>query len=448
MWKQRFAASALLLLVILTPNLIFAQGVSRTSKTSSRATTISESFDSGSKNHYTAGTIALPSGSWLVDEGLLGFSDRDKKVGVKAVRLRDSGILRSNFDFPDGASTVTLFFGTFGTDPDSKLELYYSSNGGTSWIKVGSTITSSSDLQSTQFSVNVAGNIRFEIRKVDGTTSRVDIDEVSVTSFVPTVDPGDTTPSRDDNMALGNPSGAKSDVAMPNNYLMVKTDYTLSYNRDKGTSNWTSWHLSSAWLGATDRTDKFTGDLTLPSGWYVVGNSDYSGSGFDRGHLCPSGDRTYSVPENEETFLMTNMMPQAPYNNQQPWRILEDYCRSLASAGNELYIIAGPQGQGGVGSLGGVTNTIAGGKVVVPAYTWKIIVVIPNGQNDLARIGTGTRVIAVWIPNTHTGLTTAWGTNRTTVDYIESQTGFDFLSNVPVAIQSVIEARKDDVAVK
>lgn len=448
MWKQRFAATALLLLVILTPNLLFAQGVSRTSKTDLRATTISESFDSGSKNYYTVGDVSLPSGSWLVDEGLLGFSDRDKKVGVKAVRLRESGILRSNFDFTDGASTVTLSFGNFGTDADSQLELYYSTNGGTSWIKVGNTITSSGDLQITQFSVNVAGNIRFEIRKVDGTTSRVDIDEVLVASFVPAVDPGDTTPSREDHLALGNPSGATHDEAFPNNYLMVKNEYALSYNRDKGTANWTSWHLSSAWVGATDRTDKFTGDLTLPSGWYVVGNSDYSGSGFDRGHLCPSGDRTFSVLENEATFLMTNMMPQAPYNNQQPWRLLEDYCRTLASAGNELYIIAGPQGQGGIGSLGGVTNTIAGGKVVVPAYTWKIVVVIPNGQNDLARIGTGTRVIAIWIPNTHTGLTTAWGNYRTTVDYIESKTGFDFLSNVPAAIQSVIEARKDDVALK
>lgn len=448
MWKKIISGTALLLTVSLTQNFLFSQEISATQKVVSRAATISETFDSGVKNYYGAGDVAVSSGVWYVEEGLIGSSDRDKKIGTKAVRLRDAGKLRSSFDFADGVANVTVFHGVFGTDAEGKWELYYSKNGGTDWVKVGTTITSTSDLQSTLFTINVAEAVRIEIRKVDGTESRIDFDNITVEPYTGVVDPGDTTPSREDHLTLGNPSGAIHDVAYPNNYLMVKNEYALSYNRDKGTANWTSWHLSSAWVGATDRTDKFTGDLTLPSGWYIVGNGDYSGSGFDRGHLCPSGDRTATIPENEATFLMTNMMPQAPYNNQQPWRLLEDYCRTLASAGNDLYIIAGPQGQGGIGSLGGVTNTIAGGKVVVPAYTWKIVVVIPNGQNDLARIGTGTRVIAIWIPNTHTGLTTAWGNYRTTVDYIESQTGYDFLSNVPAAIQSVIEARKDDVAVK
>ncbi|SDC40513.1 DNA/RNA non-specific endonuclease [Williamwhitmania taraxaci] len=447
MWKKIIAGSALLLFISVVQNNLFSQEVS-VNKTVTRATAVSESFDSGVKNYYAAGTIAGTAGSWYVEEGLLGYSPRDQKVGAKAVRLRDAGILRMAFDFADGIDVVTISHGAFGTDAAGKWELYSSINAGADWVKVGSTITTTAIMGSSAISVNIAGNVRLEIRKVDGTESRIDFDEISVTSYVPPVDPGDTTPSREDNMALGNPSGAAHDETIPNNYLMVKNEYALSYNRDKGTANWTSWHLSSAWVGATDRTDKFTGDLTLPTGWFVVGDGDYSGSGFDRGHLCPSGDRTFSIPENESTFLMTNMMPQAPYNNQQPWRLLEDYCRTLASAGNELYIIAGPAGQGGIGSNGGITNTLVGGKVVVPAYTWKIILVIPNGQNDVARIRPNTRVIAIWMPNTHTGLTTAWGNWRTSVDFIESQTGFDFLSEVPVAVQAVIEAAVDNGAVK
>ena len=50
-----------------------------------------------------------------------------------------------------------------------------------------------------------------------------------------------------------------------------------------------------------------------------MGSTSYSGSGFDRGHNCPSADRTGSTADNTATFLMTNMMPQAPTNNQQTW---------------------------------------------------------------------------------------------------------------------------------
>ena len=123
--------------------------------------------------------------------------------------------------------------------------------------------------------------------------------------------------TRDSNLAMGNPSGAVTDAtSSPNNYLMAKTQYTLSYSRDKGKPNWVSWHLSSAWLGSTARQDNFAADASLPSSWYHVGSTSYSGSGFDRGHNCPSADRTGSVADNTATFLMSNMMPQAPTNNQ------------------------------------------------------------------------------------------------------------------------------------
>ncbi|MCV4784831.1 DNA/RNA non-specific endonuclease, partial [Escherichia coli] len=83
-------------------------------------------------------------------------------------------------------------------------------------------------------------------------------------------------------------------------------------------------------------------DTSLPNGWYQVTSQDYSGSGYDRGHMCPSGDRTNSVENNSATFLMTNMVPQLAANNQGPWEDFESYCRTLASQGNELYIFSGP----------------------------------------------------------------------------------------------------------
>jgi endonuclease G len=250
------------------------------------------------------------------------------------------------------------------------------------------------------------------------------------------------TATRDDNLAMGNPSGAVADATnSPNNYLLTKTQYTMSYSRDQGKPNWVSWHLSTAWLGSAARQDNFAADASLPSSWYHVGATSYLGSGFDRGHNCPSADRTGSVADNSATFLMSNMMPQAPTNNQQTWANLENYCRTLASAGNELYIVAGSYGKGGTGTNGYYT-TIDGGHITVPSNCWKVIVVLPVGTSDVSRVSTSTRVIAVNMPNTNS-LSTSWGSYRTSVDAIESATGYNLLSAVSSTIQSSIESKTD-----
>jgi endonuclease G len=137
-------------------------------------------------------------------------------------------------------------------------------------------------------------------------------------------------------------------------------------------------------------------------------------------------------------------MPQAPNNNQGPWEELESYCRTLVNQGNEMYIIAGGAGMGGSGSNGGITNTIAAGKVTVPAVTWKVIVVIPNGDNDLQRVDKTSRTIAVIMPNRQDiGINTPWRNFRVSIRAVEALTGFDFLSNVSRQRQLLIERRVD-----
>jgi len=251
------------------------------------------------------------------------------------------------------------------------------------------------------------------------------------------------TPTRSDNMLLGNPSLATPSTTNADDYLMQKAGYTLSYNRSKGTANWVSWHLSAAWKGATARQDDFRSDLALPVGWYAVKTSDYTNSGFDRGHLCPSDDRDSLVVENSETFLMTNMTPQAPNNNRITWKNLEEYCRSLMGEGNELYVMAGPTGIGGIGANGGSTKTIGGGKITVPESLWKIAVILPVGPDDANRISADTRVIAVLMPNRQDVSGKEWGDYRVSVDKLEEITGYNFLRNVPQAAEKKIEAKVD-----
>ncbi len=243
-------------------------------------------------------------------------------------------------------------------------------------------------------------------------------------------------------LLLGNPSNAQANVSMPENYLLERPQFALSYSKSRAIPNWVSWHLSKAWIGSSDRQDDFRPDENLPTDWYAVRTSHYTGSGFDRGHNCPSADRTATVADNSATFLMTNIMPQSPDHNQGVWARLEDYCRTQVEKGNELYIICGSYGSGGTGS-NGFASTISEGRIAVPANIWKVIVILPEGKDDLNRITSSTRVIAVNIPNKQGVRNDNWGDYRLSVDDIERRTGLDLLSKVSQSVQNGLESKVD-----
>jgi len=230
-------------------------------------------------------------------------------------------------------------------------------------------------------------------------------------------------------LAMGNPSGASP--ADPNNYLIERPQYALSYSRDRGIPNWASWQLNSDWIGELPRS-QFTPDDSLPTGWYRVTPSDYTGSGYDRGHLVPSADRDRSLEDNQAVFLMSNILPQAPDNNQGPWEKLERYCRELAKEGKDLYIVAG-----GYGRRGAIDN----GRVTVPERLWKVVVVLDGPGRTAADVTTSTRVIAVDMPNRQGIKQSKWTRYRVSVDAIEQATGYELLSNVAPEVQAVIESR-------
>ena len=240
-------------------------------------------------------------------------------------------------------------------------------------------------------------------------------------------------------LTMGTPNAGVP--ASDNNYLMDKPEFTLSYNRSRGTANWVSWHLSDEWIGTLTRVDTFRADPQVPEDWFRVSEFDYVGSGFDRGHMTPNADRDKetSTPINQATFLMTNMVPQSPDNNQGPWAALEGYLRTLLP-GNEIYIVAGGAGTGGIGS-NGPASTIGGGNVTVPAQTWKVALIMPKGSgDDIARVDCSTRTLAVIMPNIQGIRNNPWESYITTVDAVESLTGYDFFSNLPDAVENCVEA--------
>ncbi len=252
-----------------------------------------------------------------------------------------------------------------------------------------------------------------------------------------------------EHMIMGNPSNAIADESMTTNYLMLKPQYALSYNNDKSIPNWTSWHLDSTWTtNVADRQDDFRADSTLPPSFKrVTNNYQLSTYGFQRGHMCPSADRTSSIADNSATFLMTNMVPQAPGNNEGPWHRMEEYIRTqLGGTANELYIISGGAGSGGTSSTGPWTSIIdsAGNPVTVPHVTWKVVMLLPNvNGDDVARVNTSTRTFAVIMPNDDGIEHDQWQRYLATVDQVEALSGYNFYSKVPIAVQDVIEARLD-----
>jgi DNA/RNA endonuclease G (NUC1) len=237
---------------------------------------------------------------------------------------------------------------------------------------------------------------------------------------------------------LGNPSSATSVATATTNYLITRPQYALSYNNTTREPNWVSWNLTSADVGTSGRSTNFFQDTTLPAGFYQVLTSDYSGSGYDRGHMCPSGDRTITEADNEATFFMTNMIAQSPDNNQGVWANFESECRSIAAAGNEVLIISGPSGYAGA--------TIATG-VAIAGYTWKIAVVVPLGSGTaVSRITNTTRVIAIKIPNIAGVRSTPWQNYITTAGQIESDTGYTFFTELPASVATALRAKIEGAA--
>ena len=407
---------------------------------------ITEDYENGSKGSYAGSTVELPTGIWYLEDALIGSLDNDRKTGAKSVRIRDFGILEM-YDDVLGAESVSFSHAVYGSDGSSNWEFQVSTDQGSSWNTIGSQLSNSTNLQTVTFEVNTAEKVRFRIVKLSGNGDRINIDDFVIQGTEETEEDtggtggGTPTGAGEVHLTMGNPSAAITDISYPNNYLLEKEEYVMSYSRDKGTANWVSWHLDEAWLGSASRQDDFRSDSSLPSSWYQVGATDYQYSGFDRGHLCPSADRTLSVDDNSNTFYMTNMMPQAPSNNRYAWANLENYCRSMLDGGNEIYIISGGYGLGGDGS-NGYAEYLADGKIQIPSNTWKVIMIIPDGDDDVNRVTTSTRLIAIDMPNSNS-VNSDWTQYITTVDEIEAATGYDFFNLVPDSIEDVIESNID-----
>jgi endonuclease G len=230
--------------------------------------------------------------------------------------------------------------------------------------------------------------------------------------------------------------GVPVDADPSDDHLICRPQYVVSYNPTKLAPNWASWELEAARLGGTPRhRGHFLTDASLPAGWYRVTHADYTDSGYDRGHLVPSDDRTHDRSDNDATFYLTNIAPQTHALNGGPWAALEERCRHLVQGEHKgLYIAAGP--------LFAAKPSTLGPGIAVPRAFWKIVVVLGDGQGP-ADVRPETRVIAVVMPNVESVAGEPWTGYRTTVSEVERQSGYRFFDQIPEPVRAVLKSRLD-----
>ena len=244
------------------------------------------------------------------------------------------------------------------------------------------------------------------------------------------------------NDEFGDPTAAGTNV---NDQLIVRAQYTLSYNQSRGTPNWVSYELDARQMvTGQDRCNCFTADPNLPTAKQIF-TSDYTNGGYDRGHMTRSADRTAGNTDNAATFYLTNVVPQQADLNQGVWATFENALADSAKAGRAVYVITGPL-YSKANPLVYIKNE---GKIAIPDSTWKIAVIGPDpagvpftkgnvqSLSDLANI----TVLAVNMPNIAGVRNDPFSKYLTTVAKIETATGYNFLSGLSESLQCRIEVR-------
>lgn len=232
--------------------------------------------------------------------------------------------------------------------------------------------------------------------------------------------------------------GIPTDADPSDDVLLDRSEFVVSYNPRLNAPNWVAWHLDASDLGSTPRSSGFRSDAALPPSLYVVRDADYAGSGYDRGHLCPSADRTRSVESNRATFVFTNAHPQLHELNAGPWEKLETRERELARQGKELFLVAGGIFDAAPPRIGKRRRDAE--RVAVPAFSYKIVVVLEHGQRA-ADVTADTQVIAAIMPNVRTVAAAGYPLFATSIRAVETATGYDFDPRVEKSVQDTLETR-------
>lgn len=201
--------------------------------------------------------------------------------------------------------------------------------------------------------------------------------------------------------------------------------FTLSYNSDWLIPNWVAYELTAEEAEGTEpRSTTFTIDPGLAS-FQSATAADYTNSGFDRGHMAPAADMSWSAEAMRESFYTTNICPQNPALNRGAWKSLEEEVRRIAQEYGRVFVVCGP-------IVDDDHKTIGQNHVTVPNYFFKVLLLVDGC--DVAAIG-------FIYPNMKCNYPTSFYAKS--VDCVEDITGIDFFPKLPDHIENRVEASFD-----
>ncbi len=197
--------------------------------------------------------------------------------------------------------------------------------------------------------------------------------------------------------------------------------YSLSYSEEHEQPEWVAYELKKAHLSNINhKRPYFEIDEAVKTG--AAHWRNYKNSGYDRGHLCPAGDRRYSKQAHDETFLTSNISPQEHQFNSGIWNTLEQKVRYWASKYDGVFVVTG-------GVLKDGLETIGEEQVSVPNQFYKILIDANNGNP---------KMIAFLMP--HKDSKKPLYEFVVSVDSIEKITGIDFFPQLEDSIENKLEA--------
>ena len=204
--------------------------------------------------------------------------------------------------------------------------------------------------------------------------------------------------------------------------LLERRGYSLSYNKDLRLPNWVAWELTAGHVTGPHKRNGVNyqedGDMPRPRATHP----DYYSSGYDRGHMCPSGDNKWDAEAQRQSFLLTNMCPQAHSLNAGDWNELEQKCRTWARRYGSVYIVCGPI------LYNRRHKTIGRNRVTVPEAFFKVVLRMepqPAAIGFVYKNDDGNRPMGDYI---------------NTVDQVERITGIDFFAALPDSLERRVEA--------
>ncbi|WP_184542944.1 hydrolase [Mucilaginibacter sp. FT3.2] len=232
------------------------------SKLKTEAVSLTQGFEVGSTSPKTAydvsptgsssgDNVTLSGNSWNMYDALIGNLAGDLKAGSWAGRIRNTGKITMLFDVTTGISSVTIKSGTYSGDAASTWGLFYSVDGGTSWTQAGSTITTTSTLTLSTFTITgVTGTARLEIRKLSGGTNRIDIDDITI----------------NDNAGTGGGTGGGGTVLTGKKFL-----FDASHLENAGSAD---WQIDA---DGTENVPIYTGGTTVETKAQRIPTPSYTG---------------------------------------------------------------------------------------------------------------------------------------------------------------------------